>query len=140
MNAVPLTVQLLSASGVAPGELTYGERSSGEGPECWVRLVYGGRSFIGEGGDYFDALVALRKHLEAQGTLIRVNGAARNVWPSGMSRSMGGGLKAYRMTLGAQAGIADLVHIFESSVGVEPATIAEQENFRDQWFASLAAA
>jgi hypothetical protein len=36
--------------------------------------------------------------------------------------------------------MADLVHIFESSAGIEAATIAEQEHFRDQWFASLAAA
>ena len=137
MNAVPRSVELLRAGSVVQAELTYGEHNS---ESYWVRLVCREQSFIGEGSDYFDALVALRRQLEAQGTFIRVNGAGQNVWPSGMSRSMGGGIKAYRMTLGSQARMADLVHIFECSTGIEPATIAEQERFRDQWFASLGSA
>jgi hypothetical protein len=137
MNAVPRSVELLRAGVVVHAELTYGEHNS---ESYWVRLACREQSFIGEGTDYFEALVALRRQLEAQGTFIRVNGAGQNVWPSGMSRSMGGGIKAYRMTLGSQARMADLVHIFECSTGIEPATIAEQERFRDQWFASLGSA
>src|SRR5688572_29170715 len=100
MDTVPRVVELLKAGAVLQAELAYGEHDS---ESCWVRLVYSEQSFIGEGSDYFDALVALRRQLEAQSTLIRVNGAGRNVWPSGMSRSMGGGIQAYRMTLGSQA-------------------------------------
>ena len=137
MKALPQTVELLQASSAVRAELTYGEHNS---ESCWVRLAYGSQSFLGEGSDYFDALVALRRQLEAQDTLIRVNGVSLNVWPSGMSRSMGGGIRAYRMTLGSQARTADLVHIFECSTGIEPATIAEQERFRDEWFASLCSA
>jgi hypothetical protein len=137
MNAVPQTVELLRASGAVRAELTYGERDS---ESCWVRVAYAAQSFVGEGSDYFDALVALRRQLEALSILIRVNGAGQNVWPSGMSRSMGSGIQAYRMTLGSQARTVDLVHIFECSTGIEPATITEQERFRDQWFASLGSA
>ena len=137
MNSIPQTVELLRAGGAVQAELTYGEHNS---ESCWVRLTCAAQSFVGEGSDYFDALVALRGQLEAQSTLIRINGASRNVWPSGMSRSMGGGIQAYRMTLGSQARTADLVHIFECAAGIEPATIAEQERFRDQWFASLGSA
>jgi hypothetical protein len=140
MNTTPRTVELLSADGVAHGELTYGEYSSTTDSEsCWVRLARAEHVLLGHSGDYFDALIDLRRQLEAQGTLIRVNGAGRNIWPSGMSRSMGAGIKAFRLSLGQQARMADLVHIFESSVGIEPVTIAEQEHFRDQWFASVAA-
>jgi hypothetical protein len=140
MEAVPHTVELLGPVGALPAELGYGEHSSSPALPYWVRLAFGGRVLTGEGGDYFDALVALRRQLESERILIRVNGACRDVWPSGMSRNIGGGLKAYRMHLGLQARMADLVPIFEYSVGSEPTTIAEQEHFRDQWFASLAAA
>lgn len=140
LEPVPQTVELLGPGGVARAELTYGEHSSSGATPYWVRLVRAEHMLVGEGGDYFDALVALRKQLEAERTFIRVNGACRDVWPSGMSRSMGGGIKAYRMRLGSPARMADLVAIFECSAEAEPTTIAEQEKFRDQWFASLSAA
>jgi hypothetical protein len=79
----------------------------------------------------------VRRTLEAEGLLVNTYGASKNVWPSGMARSMGAGLKAYRMTPGKPSSLADLVPIFEVGPDVEPVTVAEQQKFCDQWFVSL---
>lgn len=110
--------------------------ASGE-PICRLELSFGGRRILASGSDFFEALLSLRRQIEADGTLLNVYGASRNVWPSGMSRSMGLGLKAYRMTKGKQALMRDLVNIFATGPDVEPVTVAEQEKFKDEWFASL---
>ena len=100
-------------------------------------LSFAGRRISGSGRDFFEALLEVRRALEPEAMFLLVYGASRNVWPSGMARSMGAGLKAYRMTMGKQALLKDLVGIFESGPNVEPATIAEQEKYRDEWFSSL---
>ncbi|MBK8170427.1 MAG: hypothetical protein IPK60_08790 [Sandaracinaceae bacterium] len=46
-----------------------------------------------------------------------------NVFPSGMSRSMGHGTMAYRLTLGLPALRAHLTSIFEASPELVPATV-----------------
>jgi hypothetical protein len=46
------------------------------------------------GTDVFKALQDLRLVLEAQGVRLLCAGARLDVWPSGMSRDMGGGKKA----------------------------------------------
>jgi hypothetical protein len=51
-----------------------------------------------------------------------------------MARDMGSGLRAYKMTLGQPASRQDLVDIFATGPDVVPATIVEQEAFRDQWW------
>jgi hypothetical protein len=54
-------------------------------------LVAEGQTFRGSGVDLFDALRSLRVELEAASWLICVNGARRDVHPSGMTRQMGRG-------------------------------------------------
>ncbi|KLU03466.1 hypothetical protein RISK_004470 [Rhodopirellula islandica] len=54
-----------------------------------------------------------------------------------MSRSMGGGVKLYRLTLGKQALMDDLIHMFDTDDDVEPASIADQRAFFDKWIGSL---
>jgi hypothetical protein len=68
--------------------------------------------------DLFEALADLRQSLEEQGIRLFCNGARTDVWPSGMSRSMSGGRKAYVLRLGTHA--RDLVDIFD---GAEPSLI-----------------
>lgn len=113
----------------------------GEGGEsvCHLVLSFGGSGFSASGTDFFEALLSLRRQIEPEGMRLNVYGASRNVWPSGMSRSMGLGLKAYRMTKGKQALSQDLVSIFASGPDVEVVSIAEQEQFKNEWFASLGA-
>jgi len=52
-----------------------------------------------QGNDLFDAFLSLRQKLEEMNFRLLCAGSRHNVWPSGMSRSMGGGRKAYPRTL-----------------------------------------
>ena len=131
-------VTLRSGSARIEGTLARLEETLENGEaQCKLELSFAGRRISGRGRDFFEALLEVRRTLEPEATFLLVYGASRNVWPSGMARSMGAGLKAYRMTMGNQALLKDLVGIFESGPDVEPATIAEQERYRDEWFASL---
>jgi hypothetical protein len=76
--------------------------------------------------DAFEALCRVREQLDPQGWRLGVAGAQIDVWPSGMARDQGGGLRAYRMSGGPAS---DLVDTFEP---VDPATVtsvAEQQGF-----------
>lgn len=86
----------------------------------------------------FDALRQLRLQLEARGILVRCNGSCENVYPSPMIEEMGDGDRAYRLSLGKPAALADLVDIFALSDLAAPATIASQEAFYQRWLRSLA--
>jgi hypothetical protein len=86
--------------------------------------------------DFFAALAALRTQLEAEGLLLACFGCSRNVYPSPMDRDSASA-RAYRLTLGRQAVEKDRVPLFASGPGIEPATMAEQQAFRDEWFRSL---
>ena len=65
------------------------------------------------------------------------NGASLDVFPSGMARSMGGGLRAYRLTLGKQALREDLVDIFELDDVFVPSSVESQDAHFDVWLGSL---
>lgn len=67
--------------------------------------------------DAFEALCIVREELEPFGWRIGVAGAQADVWPSGMARDQGGGLRAYRMTAEQ---VGDLVDTFEP---VDPSTV-----------------
>lgn len=54
-----------------------------------------------------------------------------------MSRSMGGGRKAYVMRLGQSAGTHDLVDIFNPVELEAVGTVEEQRAYVDAWLASL---
>lgn len=67
--------------------------------------------------DAFEALCIIREELEPFGWLIGVAGAQGDVWPRGMARDQGGGLRAYRI---AAERAGELVDTFEA---VDPATV-----------------
>lgn len=106
-------------------------------PVCGLELCFNGNKFAGSGLDFFEALLGIRRQIESTGLLLQVYGSSRNVWPSGMARQMGLGRTAYKMTKGKQALKQDMVNIFATGPDVEPATVAEQEQFRNEWVASL---
>lgn len=103
----------------------------------WKLRVFGeglnGDEFVGD--SLFDALTALRLHFEAQGSRLICAGARRNVYPSGMARSMGSARKAYMMEIGYPATV--LVDIFDRADPEEVGTVNEQLQFRQLWIASL---
>jgi hypothetical protein len=104
-----------------------------------VRLIleFEGAQLIADAEGFFDAMIAIRRELEAQGLRLECYGASLDVFPSGMARSMGPGEKAYKLELGRPAQTKDLVSIFESGPDVKPASIKEQEGYFDRWAESL---
>jgi hypothetical protein len=116
------------------GSLDYSVRDD---DSCEVVVMDRGVRFAAVEDNLFDALLAVRAQLEPLGSLIAVRGASIDVWPSGMAFDMGPAQSAYRMTMGKQAVLKDLVDIFEVADDVVPATIAEQTEYREKWFGSL---
>jgi len=99
-------------------------------------LRLGTRIFEADARDCFDALQQLRRKLAQEGLDVFCYGASRDVWPSGMGRSMGGGRKAYRTALG-QSAQGPLLQIFESGPDIDLVSVEEQESFHQRWIASL---
>jgi hypothetical protein len=123
-------------------------RPDGTTEECTVeivqnpqsKLVFFGAGFQGRefsGGDLFDAFTSLRKTLEEAGVQLLCAGARPEVFPSGMSRDMGGGRKAYITKLGNPALRTDLVDIFDYSDAQSVGSVSDQHAFHERWVASL---
>ena len=106
---------------------------------CHIEFEYRGRSVSASAEDFFDALAIIRTQLEPERLIPFCYGASLNVFPSGMSRSMGSGLKAYRLTMGHPTVRKDLVFIFDSGPDVIPASVASQKEYHDDWIESFKA-
>jgi hypothetical protein len=98
-----------------------------------LKLQYPGGEVTGHAPDYFGALCQIRVELEAAGWRPLCYGGSRNVYPSGMCRDMGRGLKAYKLQLGRPAALTDLVQIFDTGPDVEPSSVEEQKQFWQAW-------
>ncbi|HSS97469.1 MAG TPA: hypothetical protein VLK33_10585 [Terriglobales bacterium] len=86
--------------------------------------------------DLFESFISLRKELEGVGIQLLCAGARSDVFPSGMSRDMGGGRKAYITKLGCSPTRADLVDIFAYSDHPSVGTVSEQQIFHTKWISS----
>jgi hypothetical protein len=84
------------------------------------------------GPDQFECFLRIRAELEPEGFRFLVNGARRNVWPSGMGRDMGGGRQAYVLVVG-KPGRPELVDIFEPADEDQIAIVQEQSDFIQTW-------
>lgn len=96
-----------------------------------------GRSEKYEGSDYFKSMVLFREELENNGAKLLCNGARKDVYPSGMSRSMGQATKAYVLSIGEQARASDKVDIFDQADKQLVSTIEEQNMHFKKWVSSL---
>lgn len=105
--------------------------------DCELRCEYRGKAISRTASDFFQALSDVRHDLAREGLIPFCYGASLNVYPSGMARQMGAGLKAYRLTMGQQARMADLVEIFSTGPDVIPAHVEAQEAFFQDWIGSL---
>jgi hypothetical protein len=94
-------------------------------------------SFKTYGTDYFNCLVELRKIFEARNWLLLCNGCRYDVYPSGMSRSMGLGKKAYKMELGKQAKMEDLLNIFDYAELDKISSVEKQKDNFNKWIESV---
>lgn len=104
---------------------------------CHISFLYRNRVLEAKASDYFKAFCYVRLQLEQERLIPFCYGASRNVFPSGMCRDMGRGLKAYRMTFGKHATMEDLVNIFDEAADVVPAYVAEQKKYFEDWRKSL---
>lgn len=105
--------------------------------DCRIAMISDDLRLEASAGDYFEAFCKIRIELWKNQLLPDCYGAHLRAFPSGMSRSMGGGLKLYRLTLGKQALTKDMVHLFDTGKDVIPATVEDQRRFFDDWILSL---
>lgn len=108
-----------------------------EGDLCKLQCEYRDKLLEFTATDFFQALCDVRSHMAKDGLIPFCYGASLNVYPSGMARDMGYALKAYKLTQGKPARTIDLVEIFVEGPDVIPASVAAQQQFFDDWIASL---
>jgi hypothetical protein len=125
-HTIPLR---LSTTAVDQAELSYDEDSE----LCILSFTYRDLAISVQASDYFEALCQIRLQLEAQQIQLLCYGASKNVYPSGMARDMGQGRRAYKLTMGKQATMADLVDIFATGTDIQPVTVEEQRRFYESW-------
>jgi hypothetical protein len=122
---------------IVPAKLIIREAAP-EHPELvQLSLEFRAKQITRNAEDLFEAMCSIRKVLEEEGALLRCYGASRNVYPSGMTRDMGSGRKAYKLRMGAPAKLEDLVSILDTGPDVTPVTVEEQEKFFNAWIKSL---
>jgi hypothetical protein len=80
----------------------------------------------GYGYDAFEALTKVRQQIEPDGWRVGLAGALPNVWPSGMARDMGSGLKAYVLVSGVRPKPEDLVDVFSAVSPAKAVDVATQ--------------
>ncbi len=139
MSNVNASIDLLDDSGArrragVSGTCTW-EKS---GPNCALTLTSNDLVVNGAGPDFFEAFCRIREALAERRLVPLCYAASRFVWPSGMCRDMGLGLRAYNRKIGERLGSEDLVDIFDNGPDVEPVSVAEQDAYAHAaWKASL---
>jgi hypothetical protein len=135
-------VEIKAARVILPcGETVDGQFILNEAEESQavhLELCFNERRLAVTAPDYFEALCEIRRMLEPDQTWVVCYGSSRNVYPSGMSRDMGLGTSAYKLTWGEPARMSDLVNIFDCpEAGYIPTTLKEQSEFYACWLASF---
>ncbi|TCR93297.1 hypothetical protein [Rhizobium sp. BK376] len=105
-----------------------------EYPNCRLQCEYRDRRLEATASDFFEALCVVRNMMATDGLIPFCYGASLNVYPSGMARDMGRGLKAYKLKKGHRA--EELVEIFAEAADVIPSSVERQREFWQDWLAS----
>ena len=92
--------------------------------------------YFSKSGNIFDSIVELRKKLELKNIYLLCNASVINVYPSGMQKEFGG-TKAYKLQMGKQATLSDVVDIFDYDSELKIGSVKEQEEFYENWIESL---
>ncbi len=127
INEEPVTVE----------DLILWEEAPDDEEMVLLELTVSGRIISVKDENLFSALTALRQELEAVSIQILCNGAAENVYPSPMQMSMGPGRLAYKLCMGVQTGVADIVDIFDCDENLKFVTIDEQSKYYSEWIKSV---
>ena len=92
--------------------------------------------YFSKSDNIFDSVVELRKKLELNNIYLLCNASVINVYPSGMQKEFGG-TKAYKLQMGKQATLSDVVDIFDYDSELKIGSVKEQEEFYENWLESL---
>ena len=92
--------------------------------------------YFSKSDNIFDSIVELRKKLELKNIYLLCNASVINVYPSGMQKEFGG-TKAYKLQMGKQAILIDVVDIFDYDSELKIGSVKEQEEFYENWIESL---
>ena len=107
---------------------------------CHLTLNYRERSISASATDFFDAFCDIRTALEKDRLIPFCYGASLNVFPSGICRDMGAGLKAYKFKNGTKPTRSDLVDIFDAGPDIIPVFVSVQREHFAAWLNSIGAA
>ena len=92
--------------------------------------------YFSKSDNIFDSVVELRKKLELKNIYLLCNASVINVYPSGMQKEFGE-TKAYKLQMGKQATLSDVVDIFDYDSELKIGSVKEQEEFFESWIESL---
>ena len=92
--------------------------------------------YFSKSDNIFDSLVELRKKLELNNIYLLCNASVINVYPSLMQKEFGG-TKAYKLQMGKQATLSDVVDIFDYDSELKIGSVKEQEEFFESWIESF---
>ncbi len=118
-------------------DVTLEVREVGDDFSLSCKLPLTGELITGRADDCFAALQCIRREAEGRNWMICCKGSRRDVWLSAMSRSMGGGVKAYVLEMGRHGRLDSMVEIFEEDPPASYSTVADQEAYARAWFESL---
>jgi len=104
-----------------------------EDGQCSITFQYRGKEIKESASDYFEAFAKVRLSLEKENLIPFCYAASLTVYPSGMCRDMGAGLKAYRLKKGVKASKGDLVDIFDTGADVIPSSVKNQKEYFEDW-------
>lgn len=92
--------------------------------------------YFSKSDNIFDSVVELRKKLELNNIYLLCNASVVNIYPSGMQKEFGG-TKAYKLQMGKQAALTDVVDIFDYDNELKIGSVKEQEEFYKNWLESF---
>lgn len=92
--------------------------------------------YFSKSDNIFDSVVELRKKLELKNIYLLCNASVVNIYPSPMQKDFGG-TKAYKLQMGKQATLSDVVDIFDYDSELKIGSVKEQEEFFESWIESL---
>ena len=92
--------------------------------------------YFSKSDNIFDSVAELRKKLELNNIYLLCNASVINVYPSGMQKEFGG-TKAYKLQMGKQATLNEVVDIFDYDSELKIGSVKEQEEFYENWLESF---
>jgi hypothetical protein len=109
------------------------DRAEGDDGDILALRAPDSREWTAAGSNVFHALMELRERVEPEGILLCCNGARRDVYPSRLALSMGGGEVAYQLRWGRRPSVRHLVEVLGPADCANVVTVQEQQAWFQRW-------